>query len=68
MIYTSDEKYQIGTTCTLNSFDSLPPGVKKVVEQYQSRALRSTVKAPPPTTQGYRFFVMPAEDVYLLEF
>lgn len=54
-----------------SKYDNLPPQVKEIVDQYSqtSNATADTpiTRAPPPTTTGYLYFVMPAQDVIVID-
>lgn len=60
-LLTADKKYTIESSIELVSdIDDLPPLARKKIENVSAKAV-----PPPPRGDGYVFFVMPEEDVYL---
>lgn len=59
-LLTADKKYTIESNIQrVSDVDDLPPLARKKIEIVSAKA------APPVTVDGYVFFVMPEEDVYL---
>lgn len=59
-LLTADKKYTIESSIEyVSDVDDLPPLVRKKIEIVSARAVS------PPRDEGYVFFVMPEEDVYL---
>lgn len=58
-LLTADKKYTIESNIQhVSDVDDLPPLARKKIEIVSA-------KAAPPAADGYVFFVMPEEDVYL---
>lgn len=59
-LLTADKQYVImDFITTASTVDELPPLARQKLESAPS------VMAPPPSEEGYAFFVMPEEDVYI---
>lgn len=59
-LLTADKKYTIESNIErVYDVDDLPPLVRKKLEIVSAKA------APSPSVNGYVFFVMPEEDVYI---
>lgn len=59
-LLTADKQYVIINFMTkASTVDQLPPLARQKLESAPS------VMAPPPDEEGYAFFVMPEEDVYI---
>lgn len=69
-IYDTTMTYVLTTALGMN-YDNLPPQAKEIVDQYSqtSNAAADTpiTRAAPPTTTGYLYFVMPAQDVIVID-
>ena len=71
VIYDTTTTYVL-TTPYSGDYDSLPPRAKEIVDQY-SRTSNTTAdtpiaRIPPRPITGYLYFVMPAQDVIVIEY
>lgn len=69
-IYDTTTTYVL-ETLHATSYDALPPQVKEIVDQYSqtpnAAADTPITRALPPTSTGYLYFVMPAQDVIVID-
>ena len=60
-IYDITMTYILGRA-HIAEFDSLPPQVQEIINQYNAKDAPIT-RAPPPIMSGYLYFIMPQQDV-----
>lgn len=63
-IYDITMTYILGSAFFGGSFDSLPPQVQEIINQYNAKDAPIT-RAPPPEFSGYLYFIMPQQDVVI---
>lgn len=61
-VESKDGKYLFSEATWVKSINELPPKVQQIVQQAPQ------TYAPPITTSGYDFFIMPHEDVRLIAY
>lgn len=69
-VYDTTKTYVLTTPHTAD-YEDLPPQAKEIVDQY-SQTLNAAAdtpitRAPPPLSEGYLYFVMPAQDVIVID-